>query len=80
MIVFFLVRETREIVPMIGTSTLIQQLSIPLKQFGIKMDRDLLFELLRYHGLLIRRRRRMVKTTDSHHWLTSILIYLSTTL
>lgn len=33
------------------------------------MGRDQLFELLRYHGLLVRRRRRMVKTSDSHHWL-----------
>ena len=36
---------------------------------GVKMGRDLLYDLLRFHGLLIRRRKRMVKTTDSHHWL-----------
>lgn len=35
----------------------------------IKMGRDKLFDLLGFHGLLIRRRRRMVKTTDFHHWL-----------
>jgi transposase InsO family protein len=69
MIVLCLVRETRQIMPMIGTRKLIQQLAIPLKEHGIKMGRDQLFELLRYHGLLVRRRRRMVKTTDSHHWL-----------
>lgn len=69
MIVLCLVREIRLIMPMIGTRKLIQQLAIPLKEHGIKMGRDQLFELLRYHGLLIRRRRRMVKTTDSHHWL-----------
>jgi len=34
------------------------------------MGRDQLFELLRQYGLLIRRRRtRMVKTTDSNHWM-----------
>ena len=69
MIVLCLVRETRQIMPMIGTRKLIQQLAIPLKEHGIKMGRDQLFELLRYHGMLVRRRRRMVKTTDSHHWL-----------
>lgn len=69
MIVLCLVRETRQIMPMIGTRKLLQQLSTPLKEHGIKMGRDQLFELLRYHGLLVRRRRRMVKTTDSHHWL-----------
>jgi putative transposase len=69
MIVLCLVRETRQIMPLIGTRKLIQQLAIPLKEHGIKMGRDQLFELLRFHGLLVRRRRRMVKTTDSHHWL-----------
>jgi len=69
MIVLCLVRETRQIMPLIGTRKLIQQLVIPLKEHGIKMGRDQLFELLRFHGLLVRRRRRMVKTTDSHHWL-----------
>ncbi len=69
MIVLSLVRETRQIMPLIGTRKLIQQLAIPLKEHGIKMGRDQLFELLRFHGLLVRRRRRMVKTTDSHHWL-----------
>jgi transposase InsO family protein len=33
------------------------------------MGRDKLFDLLRFHGLLIRRRKRTVKTTDSNHWL-----------
>ncbi|WP_449436906.1 IS3 family transposase [Pedobacter steynii] len=33
------------------------------------MGRDQLFELLRFHGLLMRRRKRYTKTTNSHHWL-----------
>ncbi|MDB5278237.1 MAG: family transposase [Ferruginibacter sp.] len=69
MIVLCLVREIRSIMPMLGTRKLVQQLETPLNEHGIKMGRDQLFELLRFHGLLIRRRRRMVKTTDSHHWL-----------
>ncbi|MDP1842727.1 MAG: hypothetical protein Q8K64_04840 [Sediminibacterium sp.] len=68
MIVLFLVREIRQIIPMIGTRKLIQQLSIPLKVHGIQIGKDQLFILLRYYGFLIRRRRRIVKITDSHHW------------
>jgi len=40
-----------------------------LEKHGIKMGRDQLFDLLRFHGLLMRRRTRIAKTTDSHHWL-----------
>lgn len=73
MIVLCIVHEIRQIMPMIGTRKLIQQLAIPLKEHGIKIGRDQLFELLRYNSLLVRRRRRMVKTTDTHHWLKKYL-------
>lgn len=33
------------------------------------MGRDQLFDLLRFHGMLIRRRKRSIVTTDSFHWL-----------
>ena len=69
MIVLCLVREIREIMPMIGTRRLLYELAYPLQEHGIEMGRDQLFELLRFHGLLVRRRTRTVKTTDSHHWL-----------
>ncbi|MFM9053065.1 MAG: IS3 family transposase [Bacteroidota bacterium] len=63
------VSEFRKDIPMLGTRKL-QHLLIPrFELHGIKMGRDRLFDLLRFHGLLIRRRKRMVKTTDSHHWL-----------
>lgn len=54
---------------MIGTRKLLFMLIPEMEKHGIKMGRDLLYDLLRFHGLLIRRRKRMVKTTDSHHWL-----------
>lgn len=38
-----------------------------LKTKGIKMGRDALFDLLAYKGLLIRKRRRSVRTTFSQH-------------
>ncbi|CAF1163355.1 unnamed protein product [Didymodactylos carnosus] len=33
------------------------------------MGRDQLFDLLRFHGMLVRRRKRSIVTTDSFHWL-----------
>ena len=69
MIVLTLVREQRDDIPMLGTRKLIFMLTPELEKHGIKMGRDQLFDLLRFHGLLMRRRKRIAKTTDSHHWL-----------
>jgi putative transposase len=69
MVVLTLVSEFRADVPMLGTRKLLHLLIPEMEKHEIKMGRDLLYDLLRFHGLLIRRRRRMVKTTDSHHWL-----------
>lgn len=69
MVVLTLVGEFRSSIPMLGTRKLLFLLTPELKKHDIKMGRDVLYDLLRFHGLLIRRRKRMVKTTDSHHWL-----------
>ena len=69
MIVLTLVNDLRNDIPMLGTRKLLFMLSPELEKHGIKLGRDQLFDLLRFHGLLMRRRKRMVKTTDSHHWL-----------
>lgn len=69
MIVLTLVKEIRMEMPLIGTRKLLYLLDPELENHGVKMGRDQLFDLLRFHGLLIRRRKRMVKTTDSNHWL-----------
>lgn len=69
MIVLTLVSELRAAIPMLGTRKLLFMLVPEMEKHEIKMGRDLLFDLLRFHGLLIRKRKRMVKTTDSHHWL-----------
>jgi len=69
MIVLTLVKELRDEIPILGTRKLKFMLTSELEKHGIKMGRDQLFDLLRFHGLLMRRRTRMVKTTDSHHWL-----------
>jgi len=69
MIVLTLVKDLRNEIPILGTRKLLFMLQEEFRKHGIKMGRDKLFDLLRFHGLLIRRRRRMVNTTDSHHWL-----------
>lgn len=69
MIVLTLVNELRGNIPMLGTRKILFMLTPELKKHGIKLGRDQLYDLLRFHGLLMRRRTRMVKTTDSHHWL-----------
>src|SRR5665648_1250129 len=69
MIVLTIIKDLRDEIPQIGTRKLLFQLVPRLEEHGIKMGRDQLFDLLRFHGLLIHRRKRLVKTTDSHHWL-----------
>jgi len=69
MVVLRLVKDWREDMPLLGSRKLLFRLLPQLEEHEIKMGRDQLFDLLRFHGLLVRRRRRSVKTTDSHHWL-----------
>ena len=69
MIVLTLVKDLRNEIPILGTRKLLFMLQEEFLKHGIKMGRDKLFDLLRFHGLLIRRRRRIIKTTDSNHWL-----------
>lgn len=69
MIVLTIVKEIRRDLPALGTRKLLFLAENQLKEHRIKIGRDKLFDLLRFHGLLIRRRQRIVKTTNSHHWL-----------
>lgn len=69
MIVLTLVKEIRNDMPLLGTRKALFILTPEFSKHGIKMGRDQLFDLLRFHGLLIRRRKRMVQTTNSNHWL-----------
>ena len=41
-----------------------------LIEYGVTIGRDRLFDLLRCKGLLIRPKRRYVRTTNSNHWFT----------
>ena len=67
MVVLTLVKEIRSQMPLLGTRKLLYILEPKLIEHDIKMGRDQLFDLLRFHGLLIRRRKRIVRTTDSNH-------------
>jgi putative transposase len=55
--------------PRIGTRKLYVMLEHFMLEHHIKMGRDALFDLLSLHGLLIRKRRRRITTTQSNHWL-----------
>jgi transposase InsO family protein len=70
MFVLNLVEETRkEMTCKLGVRKLKVLLDQKLQAHGIQMGRDQLFNLLRLYGLLLRKRRRKPKTTDSYHWL-----------
>jgi putative transposase len=66
-IILKLVEQIRSSMPRIGTRKLLHLLSSPLKNHGIKIGRDKLFELLDIHRLLIRRRKKRPVTTNSNH-------------
>ncbi|MTH31108.1 IS3 family transposase, partial [Myroides pelagicus] len=66
-IVLCLVSEIRKDMPFIGTRKLLHLLEPKLEEHTIKIGRDQLFNLLRFHGLLIRRRKKIARTTNSNH-------------
>ena len=67
-IVLELVAQVRRELPGLGGHKLYKCIYQPLRTNDIKMGRDKLFTLLRNHKLLIDRKRRNPKTTQSHHW------------
>ena len=52
-----------------GTRKLYEMLHPFMQEHAIKMERDVLFNLLSANHLLVRRRKRRIKTTNSYHWL-----------
>ena len=62
------VQKHRLLQPRLGTRKLTVLLQGFIKEHGIKLGRDGLFDLLRDHNLLIRRRKSTVQTTFSRHW------------
>ena len=62
-----LVCRERAIQPFLGGRKLLKLLEKDFKEAGIEIGRDLFFEILRSHELLIERRVRSVRTTYSGH-------------
>jgi transposase InsO family protein len=55
--------------PRMGTRKILIKLQDFIELHNIKMGRDALYDLLSVNNLLIRKRKRGVRTTQSHHWL-----------
>ena len=61
--------EIRHEMPRLGTRKLYHLLKESFLQDGISIGRDRLFDLLRKEGLLIVKKKKYTKTTDSKHWM-----------
>lgn len=59
----------RHRMPRVGVRKLHYLIQPALKREGIRYGRDKLFALLGREGLLIQKRKRYTKTTDSRHWM-----------
>ncbi|MDR1122115.1 MAG: DDE-type integrase/transposase/recombinase [Dysgonamonadaceae bacterium] len=64
-IVLDMVKSYRKEMPRIGGS----KLHHLINQFGYKIGRKALYDLLRNNKLLVRRRKKYAVTTDSKHWM-----------
>lgn len=64
-----LVQEQRRLLPRVGVRKLYHMLKPELIKRQIKLGRDGMFLLLKYHGLLIKPIKSYTKTTNSKHWL-----------
>jgi transposase InsO family protein len=69
-LVLELVRAERRLQPRLGARKLLVLIGPELSAAGVSIGRDRFFALLREHGLLVvRRRARAPRTTDSRHWM-----------
>ncbi|MBC7850794.1 MAG: IS3 family transposase [Chitinophagaceae bacterium] len=62
------VKELRTHHPVMGGRKLYCLLQPFLLEHQIKLGRDALFDLLATHKLLVRKKRRTIRTTNSYHW------------
>ena len=63
------VSKIRENHKRMGTRKLYEKLHPFMLEHQIKIGRDALFDLLSSNYMLVRKRKRRVQTTQSHHWL-----------
>jgi putative transposase len=66
-LVLALVRRERQLQPRLGTRKLRKMLEEELRKVGIRVGRDRVFEILRRAGLLVERKPRRARTTNSRH-------------
>lgn len=62
-----LVKEERIVQPRVGTRKLYEVLQGSFEASGLKIGRDKLFDILREHDMLVKRKKASCKTTDSYH-------------
>lgn len=68
-LVVALVKRERAMHPEMGARKLLENIGPDLAEAGVTVGRDRFFEVLRERNLLVRRRRRTARTTDSRHGL-----------
>lgn len=75
-IVLQLVHEKRKRQTKVGGKKLYKMLKITFEELRFRIGRDRLFNILRNNGLLVERKRRYVRTTNSNHrfWVYGNLI------
>lgn len=68
-VILKLVKENRKLLPRVGGRKLFHMLQEDLGLHHINLGRDKFFELLKSHNMLVKRRKRYVRTTNSNHWM-----------
>lgn len=68
-IVIEMVSEIRREMPKIGTHKLYQMLKNVFRNQGLKVGRDSLYRILQDNKMIVKPKKRYVKTTDSKHWM-----------
>ncbi|MBS1563255.1 MAG: IS3 family transposase [Bacteroidetes bacterium] len=63
------VLSVRHVLPQLGTRKLYHLLEGDFKRHGMRVGRDKLFTLLREESMLVVRKRKYVRTTDSRLWM-----------
>lgn len=64
-----MVMDIRSQLPRLGVRKVYHLIKDDIKKQGLKVGRDKLFTILRQEGLLIQKRRKYTKTTNSKHWM-----------
>lgn len=67
-IVLEMLLQIKREIPILSTKVIYHMIKPTLSKHRISIGRDALHEIRRQHGLLYRRRKRYIRTTDSNHW------------